>query len=447
MNSPLTVIILAAGKGTRMKSSLPKVLQPLAGEPMLAHVQRAARALSPAQTIAVLAPEMDAVAKFCTNSPHLNPLPEGEGTITIAIQAEQKGTGHAVACAVAEMKADGVALVVYGDTPLIRSSALQHLLSEKQKAGAAIALAGIHLPDASGYGRLVMNPEPFVERIVECKDASAEQKKIRWGWGGVMAFDAKFLRDNIGKLTPSPATGEFYLTELIEMAHAQGLKTLNVAMDVEDAMGVNDKVQLAEAEAALQQRMRKEHMLNGVTLIDPATVYFSSDTKLGRDVVIHPNVVFGKGVVVGDNVEIRSFCHIDQAEIGSGSIVGPFARLRPGAKLLEDAHVGNFVEIKNSTLAKGAKVSHLTYVGDASVGEGANIGAGTITCNYDGVNKHKTEIGAGAFIGSNSSLVAPVKIGAGAVVGAGSVITEDVPEGALALERSSQTVKAGRGKK
>lgn len=416
-----------------MKSSLLKVLHPVAGEPMVLHVKRAAAALAPAQMIAVLAPEMEAVAKVCECS--------------IAIQAEQKGTGHAVACAVPEIQGDGDVLVVYGDTPLIQATTLAHLLSEKQTHRAAIALAGIHLADPTGYGRLVMAQEPWVSRIVECKDAGASEKQIRWGWGGVMAFDAAFLREHIGKLTPSPATGELYLTELIAMAHAQGLKTLNVPIDVEEAMGVNDKVQLAEAENVMQQRLRKEHMQRGVTLIDPNTVYFCADTKIGRDVVIHPNVVFGKGVTVGDKVEIRSFSHIDQAEIGNGSIVGPFARLRPGAKLAEDVHVGNFVEIKNSALAKGAKANHLAYVGDASVGAGANIGAGTITCNYDGVKKHQTDIGAGAFIGSNSSLVAPVKIGAGAMVGAGSVITKDVPEGALALERSAQTVKAGKGKK
>ncbi len=416
-----------------MKSSLPKVLHPLAGEPMIAHVLHAVWALSPVQVIAVLAPGMEAVAKICA--------------CDIAIQMEQKGTGHAVACAVEALKSqDGDVLVVYGDTPLIQVSALQHLLAEKQKHGAAIALAGIKLEDPTGYGRLVMKQAPWVEHIVECKDANAEQKKIAYVWGGIMAFDAAFLREYIGKLTPSVATGEFYLTELIAMATSQQLKTLMVEMEVEDAMGVNDKVQLAEAESVMQQRLRKEHMVNGVTLVDPNTVYFSADTKLGRDVVIHPNVVFGKGVTVGNNVEIRSFSHIDQAEIGNNSIVGPFARLRPGAKLAEDVHVGNFVEIKNSNIAKGAKVNHLSYVGDASVGEKANVGAGTITCNYDGVKKHKTEIGAGAFIGSNSSLVAPVKIGANAVVGAGSVITEDVPEGALALERSVQVTKAKKKK-
>jgi bifunctional UDP-N-acetylglucosamine pyrophosphorylase/glucosamine-1-phosphate N-acetyltransferase len=433
-----SVIILAAGKGTRMHSDTPKVLHKIAGKAMLAHVVEAAKALEPDALVVVLAPHMDAVkAEIQKIYP----------SCLFAIQEEQKGTGHAVACGMELLKgAEGDVLVAYGDTPLVRGETFAALLSEKQRHAATIALAGIYLENPTGYGRLVMKSEPYVECIVECKDASAEQKKIRWGWGGVMAFDAAFLHDGLKRLAPSPATGEYYLTALLELATAKGEKNLMVEMSVTEAMGVNDRVQLAEAEAALQARLREAAMKKGVTLVAPDTVFLATDTQFGRDVVVHPHVVFGSGVVVGDRVEIKSFSHVEQAAIGAGSVVGPYARLRPGASLAENVHIGNFVEIKKSNIAKGAKINHLSYVGDAEVGAGANIGAGTITCNYDGTNKYQTVIEEGAFIGSNTSLVAPVKVGAGAIIGAGSVITEDVPADALSFERSEQTTKPERAK-
>lgn len=433
-----SVIILAAGKGTRMHSDMPKVLHKIAGKAMLAHVVEAAAALEPEAIVVVLAPHMEVVkAEIQKIAPQC----------VFAIQDEQKGTGHAVACGMQQLgSAKNDVLVAYGDTPLLQAETLAHLLSEKQKVKATIALAGIHLDDPTGYGRLSMQSESYVERIVECKDASADEKKIRWGWGGVMAFDAPFLRDGLKKLQPSPVTGEFYLTALLEMATANKGKNLMVPMSVTEAMGVNDRVQLAEAEAALQKRLREAAMKTGVTMVAPETVFLCADTTFGRDVIVHPNVVFGKKVTIGDRVEIKSFSHIDGAEIGSGSVVGPYARLRPGSVLAEDVHIGNFVEIKKSTLAKGAKVNHLSYVGDATIGEAVNVGAGTITCNYDGTTKSQTIIEEGAFIGSNTSLVAPVKVGAGAIIGAGSVITEDVPPDALSFERSEQTTKPDRAK-
>lgn len=436
--TPTHVIILAAGKGTRMHSDTPKVLHKIGGKAMLSHVLQAALQLKPEQVVVVLAPGMQQVADAV-----LRIFPDCK----FAIQDEQKGTGHAVACGMEQLQGvAGDVLVVYGDTPLVQPSTLQTLLHEKAAQRATIALAGIYLDDPTGYGRLVMQTEPYVLRIVEQKDASEEEKNIRWGWGGIMAFDADFLRQGLKKLTPSPATGEYYLTALLEMATEAKEKNLMVPMHVTEAMGVNDRTQLAEAEAALQKRLRERAMQQGVTLIAPDTVFLADDTSFGRDVIIHPHVVFGSGVSVGDGVEIKSFSHIDQAIIGAGSIIGPYARLRPGAVLAHHVHVGNFVEIKKSDIGAGAKINHLSYVGDAEIGADVNIGAGTITCNYDGTTKSTTTIKAGAFIGSNTSLVAPVTVGEGAIVGAGSVITEDVPADALSFERSEQTVKHDRAR-
>jgi bifunctional UDP-N-acetylglucosamine pyrophosphorylase/glucosamine-1-phosphate N-acetyltransferase len=431
-------VILAAGQGTRMRSSMPKVLHRLAGQPMIAHVLAATAPLSPRKTVVVVAPHMDDVRNAA-----LAQLP-GCG---FAVQDKQAGTGHAVRCAMDALgDFDGTVLVLYGDTPLISPATLAGLLAQKTADNAAIALLGMQPSSPLGYGRLVMAQAPYVERIVECKDASAEQKKIPWVWGGIMAFDAAFLRAGLAALQPSPVTGEYYLTGLIEMAAAQQLRTLMVPMTVEEAMGVNDRLQLAEAEAIIQQRLRRAAMEGGATLVDPATVYFSADTRLGHDVVVQPGVVFGPGVTVEDNVEIRAFSHIEGAHIASHAVIGPFARVRPGSRVGEGAHVGNFVEIKKTTLGRNAKANHLSYVGDAQVGEGANIGAGTITCNYDGMHKYETVIGDHAFIGSNSSLVAPVSIGAGAIVGAGSVVTEDVEADALAVTRPPQVNKPGKAK-
>ncbi len=431
-------VILAAGKGTRMKSDLPKVMHKFAGKAMINHVVGTAASCQPEKIVLVLAPGMEMVRDSAKQE---------FANCELAIQDKQLGTGHAVRCATDMLKNyNGDILVLYGDTPLIRPETLHLLLNEKVKHGAAISLLAIKPQDPTGYGRLVMKKEPYVERIVECKDANSEEKEILYGWGGVMAFDGAFLRDALAKLEPSPVTKEYYLTSLIEMASEQHLKTVMVTMEMEEAMGVNSRLQLAEAEHALQTRLRKQALENGVTLIDPTTVYFASDTKIAQDVIIHPHVVFGEGVSIETGAEIKSFSHIEGAHIGKNATVGPFARLRPGSVLEEEAHVGNFVELKKTRLGKGAKANHLSYVGDADVGANANIGAGTITCNYDGINKYQTTIGEGAFIGSNTSLVAPVTVGKGAIVGAGSVITKDVEADSLTLERSEQVTISGKAK-
>jgi bifunctional UDP-N-acetylglucosamine pyrophosphorylase / glucosamine-1-phosphate N-acetyltransferase len=422
-------ILLAAGAGTRMRSSMPKVMHKLAGMPMVTHVVRSVAPLQPEKTIVVVAPHMDEVKQAVLGC-------------DIAIQHEQKGTGHAVKCAVEMLESyQGTVLVLYGDTPMITTQTISELLVIHTEKKATISMLGMQPDSPMGYGRLAMKTPPFVERIIECKDATDEEKKISWVWAGVMAFDATFLRESLHKLAPSAATGEYYLTSLIEMATAQKDLCVMVPISVNEAMGINDRMQLAQAEQVIQQRLRTQAMQNGVTLIDPKTVYLSMDTKLGRDIIIYPHVVCAEGVEIADNVELRSFSHLEGVTIHARATVGPFARLRPDSVIGEGAHVGNFVELKKTTLGKGAKVNHLSYVGDTTVGQGANIGAGTITCNYDGVHKHNTVIGDNAFIGSNSSLVAPVTIGAGALIAAGSVITQDVADEELAIARSHQTNK------
>ena len=426
-------IILAAGAGTRMRSNLPKVMHKLAGQPMISHVLAAVAPLKPEKTVVVVAPLMDTVkATVQKQAPDCK----------MAIQEKQLGTGNAVASAMAALKGyAGMVLVLYGDTPMISTETIDNLLTQHHKNKVAISLLGMQPHPPTGYGRLVMKKPPYVDRIVECKDASAAEKKIADVWAGVMCFDAAFLRKALAELKPSKVTGEYYLTTLIEMATKQKLRTLMVPVSVEEAMGVNSRAQLADAEKAIQTRLRAKAMEEGATLVDPGSVYFAFDTKIGRDVILYPHIVFGPGVVIADNVEIRSFSHIEGAAISSGAIVGPFARLRPGTVVGEGAHVGNFVELKQTKLGKGAKANHLSYVGDTDVGANANIGAGTITCNYDGVHKHKTIIGAEAFIGSNVSLVAPVTIGKGATVGAGSVITDNVEPCVLAIARARQVNK------
>jgi bifunctional UDP-N-acetylglucosamine pyrophosphorylase/glucosamine-1-phosphate N-acetyltransferase len=431
-------VILAAGKGERMKSVLPKVLHKLADKPLVGHVLHTVKELSPEKVVVVVAPGMDSVRDTVLKS---------APSALFAVQEQQKGTGHAVRAALPELKDfKGTVLVLYGDTPLITAESLRELLAQKAEHQATIALLGMQPKNPMGYGRLVMGTKPWVDVIVECKDATPEEKKISWVWGGIMAFDADFLKEELPGLAPSPVTNEYYLTKLIEVAASRRLRTLMVPMTEEEAMGVNSRVQLAEAEKSLQQRLRLRAMEQGATLVDPSSVTFSTDTKLGTDVVVHPHVVFGPGVTVGSATEIRSFSHIEGAEIGKNAVIGPFARVRPGSRIGDKAHVGNFVELKKTTLGEGAKANHLSYVGDSQVGEGANIGAGTITCNYDGTNKYDTVIGANAFIGSNTSLVAPVTIGEGAIVGAGSVITEDVEADALAIARAPQVNKPAKAK-
>lgn len=429
-------VILAAGKGTRMRSRLPKVMHPLAGRPLIGHVMQLLASLKPQIAVLVVAPGMEDVLKTAQ---------EAYPGCTAAIQDKQLGTGHAVQSAKKFLAGyDGTVLVLYGDTPLISATTLENMLETTTKHD--VVVFGMRPTDPTGYGRLVVEKGKLVA-IIECKDASAEQKKNGLCNSGVMALKASHLFNLLEKMQPKNAAGEYYLTDIIALANQQGLQCGVVEAPAFELAGINSRQQLAEAEAMLQQKLREKAMEGGATLIDPASVFLAADTELAEDVVIHPNVIFGLGVKVESNVEIRSFSHIDGAHIKSGAIVGPFARLRPGSVLEENSHVGNFVELKKTRLGKGAKANHLSYVGDSEVGEGANIGAGTITCNYDGVNKHKTVIGAHAFIGSNTALVAPVTVGEGAIIGAGSVITKDVEPGALALERTAQVNKAGLANK
>jgi bifunctional UDP-N-acetylglucosamine pyrophosphorylase/glucosamine-1-phosphate N-acetyltransferase len=431
-DSALAVVILAAGAGTRMKSALPKVLHEIAGRPMLGHVLAIARELKAKRSVAVIAPGAEQVAA----------LARDYGAASV-VQERQLGTGHAVASAEAALKSfDGNLLVLFGDCPLLGVDTLARLTGQLAK-GADIAALGFSPADPTGYGRMVVK-DGRLERIVEHKDASAEERRIGLCFAGMLAAPARALFDLLRQLDNKNAQGEFYLTDVIAIAAKQGLRTVAVEGPAEEMMGVNSRAQLAEAEAAFQARRRRELMEKGVTFVGPETVFLSADTALEPDVSVGPYVVFGPGVTVRRNAQIRAFCHLEGAEVGEGAIVGPFARLRPGAVLETDVHVGNFVEIKNARLEKGVKANHLSYIGDARVGEATNIGAGTITCNYDGAEKHRTDIGAGAFIGSDSVFVAPVSVGDGAYVAAGSVITENVEADALALGRARQVQKPGR---
>ena len=428
-------IILAAGKGTRMKSALPKVLHRLAGAPMLAHVQRAVSAAGIGRVALVIGPEMDAVADAGRAA---------DPKVEVFVQPDQLGTADAVkAASPAFEEAKGPVLVLYGDTPLLRADTLKAVLGELD-AGADLVVIGFEAADPTGYGRLLFDDKGRLAGIREEKDASAAERALTLCNSGIMAFrSAKTLTGLLARIGNDNVKGEYYLTDAVALARADDLQARVVLSNGEEVLGVNSRSELAVAETLMQRRLRAAAMEHGATLVAPETVFFSYDTAIGRDVTIEPNVFIGTGVTISDGVTIKGFCHIEQASIGEGASVGPFARFRPGAAVAKNAHIGNFVEIKNSQVAEGAKVNHLTYIGDASVGAKANIGAGTIVCNYDGFAKHRTEIGAGAFIGSNSSLVAPVKIGDGAYVGSGSVITKDVPADALALTRAKQEEREG----
>ncbi|MGZ5918864.1 MAG: bifunctional UDP-N-acetylglucosamine diphosphorylase/glucosamine-1-phosphate N-acetyltransferase GlmU [Hyphomicrobium sp.] len=431
---PLLIVVLAAGEGTRMKSALPKVLHKIAGRSMLGHVLALARELAPQSLAVVIGPGMEDVrAEALREAP----------TAQVFVQAERKGTADAVLAAreaLASHKGD--VLVLYADTPLLTTDALRRVMGSLDQ-GAGIAVLGFEAADPTGYGRLLTDPGAWLMAIREERDASESERRIRLCNSGVMGFRLDDLLGILGRIGNANAKGEFYLTDAVEIARKGAVRAGVVVCAEEEVLGVNSRDQLAAAEAIFQTRARLSAMREGATLIAPETVWLAYDTKLGRDVIIEPNVFFGPGVSVEDGAEIKANCHIEHSHIGPGARVGPFARLRPGADLGPRVHVGNFVEIKNSTLGEGAKANHLSYVGDGDVGGGANIGAGTIFCNYDGFNKHRTMIGPGAFIGSNSSLVAPVKIGDGAYIGSGSVITRDVAAGALALERSAQEERPG----
>ena len=440
-----TVIILAAGKGTRMRSSLPKVLQPLAGRPLLGHVIATAKQLNANNIITIYGHGGDLVQN-AFQTEHIDWVE----------QAQQLGTGHAVQMTLPVLKQDGMALILSGDVPCVTQDTLQRLLDASQQTG--IGLVTLTLPDASGYGRIVRK-NGAIQAIVEHKDASDEQRQIQEINTGIYCVSNAKLHEWLPKLSNDNAQGEYYLTDIVAMALADGMTVAsvepNLAFEVE---GVNDRVQLAALEREFQNFQAKQLMQQGVHLIDPSRFDLRGHLTVGQDVCIDINVIIEGDVTLGDHVEIGAGCVIknttiaagtkvqpysifDNAVVGENVQIGPFARLRPGAKLAADVHIGNFVEIKNSSIGVGSKANHFTYLGDAEIGSGSNIGAGTITCNYDGANKFKTIIGDAAFIGSNSSLVAPVRIGHGATVGAGSVITRDVKDGSLAVERSKQFAK------
>lgn len=427
-------IILAAGQGTRMKSALPKVLPPIANLPMAAHVAATAQAAG-SQAVAVVvghggADVREALGGIVENA-------------SFHEQAEQLGTGHAVLCA-----RDAIArgyddvLVMFGDTPLVRPEVM-HEARKQLAAGASVVVVGFRPEKPYGYGRLVERDGKLVA-IREERDASEEEKSITFCNGGIMAFSGDRILDLLDAVDSANAKGEYYMTDAVEIACAKGETVIAIEAPVEDVVGVNTRADLAAVEAIWQRRARQRMMMEGVTMTAPETVFLSHDTTLEADVTVEPNVVFGPGVTVRSGARIHSFCHFEQAVIGEHAEVGPYARLRPGADLREGSKVGNFCEVKKSVVGEGAKVNHLTYIGDAVIGAKANIGAGTVTCNYDGFGKHLTEIGEGAFIGSNSSLVAPVRIGDNSYVASGSVITMAVPDDAVAFGRARQENKEGR---
>ncbi len=423
------VIILGAGQSTRMKSAVPKVLHPVACIPMIEHVVTAARSLAPTRTIVVIAPGMDEA------------MPPAQG-VEYVVQREALGTGDAVAAAKSALKDfAGDVLVLYGDTPLVTSGTIEALLAARSSAD--LVVAGMRPADPAAYGRLIVGDDDMLEAIVEARDCNTAQRVIGFVNAGPMVMATAQLFDLLSAVDRNNVQREYYLTDIVGAARRRGRKVRAVEVPAEDMAGVNDRAELAHVEALMQRRLRLKLMRDGVTLLAPETVFLAADTRIGPDSTIGPSVLFGPGVTIGRNVEILGFSHIAGATVGDNARIGPFARLRPGADLGEDVHIGNFVEVKNSRLDDGVKANHLAYLGDASVGARTNVGAGTITCNYDGVDKHRTEIGADVFVGTNASLVAPIKIADGAIVAAGSTITEDVPADALALGRARQVTKAG----
>ncbi|MEO0387136.1 MAG: bifunctional UDP-N-acetylglucosamine diphosphorylase/glucosamine-1-phosphate N-acetyltransferase GlmU [Pseudomonadota bacterium] len=431
------IIVLAAGKGTRMHSDRPKVLHKLAGAPLLYHAMRAGEMIAAERTVVVVGhggvDVQSAALAF-------------HGEAICVDQPEQKGTAHAVLQAAPALEDfEGNVIVLYGDTPFIAPATLEEMLALRAQ-GNDIVVLGFEAADPGRYGRLITR-DGQLEAIVEAKDASEEELRITLCNSGVVCADARVLLDLAGAVGRENASGEYYLTDIVAIARARGLTAAAYTCEEEETLGVNSRNDLAEAEAVFQATARTDAMAAGVTLVQPETVYFAFDTVIARDVVIGPNVVFGPEVTIETGAEIGAFCHLEGCHIARNARVGPFARLRPGADLDEGARIGNFVEVKAATIGRGAKVNHLSYVGDASVGAGTNIGAGVITCNYDGVFKHRTEIGENAFIGSNTALVAPVSVGATALIGSGAVITRDVPAGDLALARARQVNREGLGQR
>ncbi|EQB02059.1 N-acetylglucosamine-1-phosphate uridyltransferase [Sphingobium baderi LL03] len=426
---PLAAIVLAAGQGTRMKSAKHKVLHPVAGRPMLLHLLASLDVLKPERRVVVVGAGRDQIERVVADT-----------DVTVAVQEKQLGTGHAVAQAHDALGSfAGDIIILYGDVPLVRPQTMEAMIARLNQSDQPRAVVlGFRPADAAAYGRIIADGDGIIEKMVEYKDADAVERAVTLCNSGLMAIRSTDLFALLDRIGNDNAAGEYYLPDIVMLP---GAASAVIEAEAWEVAGVNSRAELAGVEALWQARRRTEVMRDGVTLIAPETIFFSHDTVLGRDVVVEPNVVFGPGVTIADEVTIHAFSHIEGAAIGKGAKIGPYARLRLGATIGSKAKVGNFVEIKESELGEGAKVSHLSYVGDARVGEGANVGAGTITCNYDGFRKHRAEIGAGAFIGSNSALVAPVNIGNGAIVAAGSVVTQNVPADALCLVRPPQEVK------
>lgn len=430
----LAVIILAAGRGTRMNSKMPKVIHKLAGRPLIGHLLETIESMSPHQVITVISDEKSDIAKTVSDT-------------SIVLQNPPLGTGHAAAAALPLLKNSCIqeVLVAFGDTPFLKVETMKRMLEIlRGPSEPALVVLGFRPPNPMEYGRLVTDESGQLNKIVEARDASTRILEIGLCNAGIMAFDGARFPVLLSAIDNDNEMGEYYLTDAVEIARAQGWNCISIETDdPNEVMGINSRADLARAEGILQGKLRSAAMDNGVTLIDPETVWLCSDTEIGQDVTVGPNVWFGPGVVVEKNVEIRPFCHIEGATIEEGAIIGPFARLRPGAQIGKNSNIGNFVEIKKSVLEDKVNANHLSYIGDSFVGSGANIGAGTVTCNYNGFSKFQTEIGEGAFIGSNTSLVAPIKIGKGAITGAGSTLSESIPENSLAMTRAKVTIKSG----
>ncbi len=433
MTRPVAAIILAAGKGTRMKSELHKVLHPIAGRPMLAHLLASVDALSPERLVVVVGDKSEQVEPL---------VAAHEGVVVL--QQPQEGTAHAVRQAQGALAGfEGDVLILYADTPFVTAATMRAMLARLAEVDGAVVVAS-RPADPRQYGRILAEPDGTIVKMVEYRDASEEERALGLCNSGLMAVRSDQLWPLLARVGNANRAGEYYLPDIVMIAAADGRASAAIEVPADEVEGINSRGELAAAEAAWQARRRAEAMESGVSLAAPEPVWFSHDTKIGRDSLVEPNVFFGPGVTIGEGVRIRAFSHIEGATIEACAVIGPYARLRPGAEIGEGARIGNFVEVKNAKLGKGAKANHLSYLGDAEIGADANIGAGTITCNYDGFFKYRTTIGEGAFIGSNSALVAPVTIGRGALVAAGSVITRDVPDDAVALARGEQVEKPGR---
>lgn len=428
------VVILAAGQGTRMRSDTHKVLHPIASRPLLLHLLDSIDGLGAQKRVVIVGKGRDQVEVALNGR-----------NVTVAHQAEQKGTGHAVLQTRKEMEGyDGAVLVLYADTPFVEAATLRRMLDRLDgDDGPGVVVLASRPEDPAAYGRIILGDGDLIAKMVEYRDATPEERAVRLCNSGMMAVRARDLFRWLGKVNNDNAAGEYYLPDIVNIAAAEGREAVVIEGNSYETAGVNSRAELAHLELEWQRRRREQALHEGATLIDPESVWFAYDTKLGRDVTVEPHVVFGPGVEIADGATIKAFSHIEGAVIGARAAIGPFARIRPGTRLADRSKVGNFVELKKATVGEGAKVNHLSYVGDAEVGAGANIGAGTITCNYDGYGKYRTVIGMGAFIGSNTALVAPVTIGDGAVIGAGSVITEDVEADSLAIERNEQKGIAG----